>query len=311
MSETLSPQEHSAGQLLGSFRHGKALPVALLILGIILFGLAVFVLYLGTILPPDTNPGPVDLTTSRGTSLTVSSPHMLIYLTSGFLAVLGVVMLLIRAWQKRLRSTTFDVYEHGITEIKGSQREYTPFREIEDLYLFASGQASFTGLITNLAYRRNANQAWHHAIESLGGFHKFVQLVRERHVEERLPAVMTALDAGHSVTFNYLSSGKVWSKRMGGNFLNVTTQPLTLSRMALEVEGQTIPMTSLRDIDLNAWTENVVIKDASGNTVLSTTGTGIFSHDVFLHTLSLLLDAQRQNAMPAQESPQPGSAVPQ
>ncbi|MNQ25656.1 hypothetical protein D3C85_388780 [compost metagenome] len=83
---------------------------------------------------------------------------------------------------------------------------------------------------------------------------------------------------------------------MSGKFLSVTTQPIVITRDALEVQGQRVPVSSLRNVDLNAWTEKVVIKDAAGNTVLSTIGLGILGLDLFLNTLSLVLEQNREIA---------------
>jgi hypothetical protein len=109
-------------------------------------------------------------------------------------------------------------YEQGITHINGATKDYVPFAEIEDLYLFSSGQTAISGLITNLAYRRDANEPFHRVIESLKGFQDFQQKVRELHVRARLPVVLDTLAAGGSVTFKYLESGAVWGKRMSGKF---------------------------------------------------------------------------------------------
>jgi hypothetical protein len=62
----------------------------------------------------------------------------------------------------------------------------------------------------------------------------------------------------------------------------------------LEYQGNKVPMSSLRTVDLNAWTENVVIKDENGKPVLSTTTTGILSHDLFLNTLDVVLAVEEQ-----------------
>jgi hypothetical protein len=97
---------------------------------------------------------------------------------------------------------------------------------------------------------------------------------------------------GGAVTFNCISSGQVWGKRMSGNFLKITTSPILVSRAFLEYQGRKVPMSSLRTVDLNAWTEKVVIKDESGKAVLSTIATGILSHDLFLNTLDAVFAAQ-------------------
>jgi hypothetical protein len=44
---------------------------------------------------------------------------------------------------------------------------------------------------------------------------------------------------------------------------------------------------------MNTWSEKVTIKDEAGSPILSTVCTGILSHDLFLTTLDVLLDAER------------------
>lgn len=277
------------GELLASFRHGKGFPLFMLVLALVMLGMACFVLYLGTILPVDSS-GPVSVNSSRGTNLNFSSPQMLIYFTSALLAVIAAGLFGLYVWQKRLRQASYDVYEHGIACTVGSSKDFVPFAGIEDLYLFSSGQVAISGLITNLAYRRNASEPFHRVIESLKGFHDFQQLVRELHVRERLPAVLETVESGGVVTFNYLAGKAVWGKRLKGNFLDVTTQPILVTGEFLEVQGRKVPMSSLRTLDLSDWSEKVVIRDEAGKEVLSTLCTGIMSHDLFLNTLGVILD---------------------
>jgi hypothetical protein len=275
------------GQLISTFRHGKCFLVFMLLFAIVMLGLAGFVLYLGTILPT----GSSGATTSRG-----SSPQMLIYSVSGLLFVISAVLFGLYAWQKKLRGTHYEVYEHGIVAVSGKQQQFTAFAEMEDLYLFGSGQAAFTGLITNLAYRRNENEPFHRVIESLKGFQDFQQVVRELHVRERLPVVMNKLESGAAVAFKYVPTGQVWRKRIGGNSLNVDTQTIVVTREFLEVGGRKVPVSTLSSVDLNAWSEKVTIKDEAGNPMLSTVCTGIMSHDLFLTTLDVLLDCENTSS---------------
>lgn len=288
----------ATGELIASFRHGKGFLIFSLVFGVVLLGLAGFVLYLGTILPPG-NEGPVSLQTSRGMALNFSSPQTLIYATSALLAVLALGVFAAYVWHKKLRAPRYNVFEHGIERIINEQRDYTAFADIEDLYLFGSGQTVMTGMITNLAYRRNASEPFHRVIETLKGFYEFQQLVRELHVRARMPAVAATLEMGGAVTFNCISSGQVWGKRVSGNFLKITTSPIVVSRAFLDYQGRKVPMSSLRTVDLNAWTEKVVIKDENGNAVLSTIATGILSHDLFLNTLDAVFAAEEQAREPA------------
>ncbi|WP_287813923.1 hypothetical protein [Pseudomonas sp.] len=286
------------GKLIKTFRHGKTLPVFTALFGVVLLALAIFVLYLQTAhLIAST--GPVELQTNRGLNITFSSQAMMLYATAGLLAALAAGMLGLAIWQRNLRRASYEVHEHGITQIIGRQRDYTPFSEIQDLYLFSSGQTAISGLITNLAYRRDASEPFKRVSLHLKDFLAFVQWVRELYLRERLPAVMQTLEAGGAVTFNYISTGQVWGKRISGNFLNVSTQPIVLTREQLEVDGQKVSMASLRGVDLNAWTEKVVIKGAVGKTVFVANASGIMSHDLLLATLATLMqtgDAQGQPA---------------
>jgi len=270
------PQSYSTGELIQTFRHGKFLVYFLVILGVVCLGTAGFVLYLSTI-APQKNP-------------------VLFFGTSGFLLFCALCAFAASVWQKKLRRASYDVYEKGIAQVIGGQAQYTPYAEIQDLYLFSSGQTILSGMATNLAYRRNASEPFRWISEHLWKFMDFQQLVRERYLRERQPAVLDTLASGGAVTFNYISSGQVWRKRISGKFLNISTQPIVLTRDALEVQGRKIPLSSLRSVDLNAWTEKVVIKDESGNTVLSTIGLGILSLDLFLNTLSLIREQDHDMA---------------
>jgi hypothetical protein len=111
--------------------------------------------------------------------------------------------------------------------------------------------------------------------------------------------VAEALESGRSVTFNCISSKQVWSKRVTGNFLKVTTAPIVVQRDFLEYQGNKVPMSSLRTVDLGTWTENVVIKDENGKPILSTIATGILSHDLFLNTLDVVLAVEKHAREPA------------
>ncbi|MNF58294.1 hypothetical protein D3C84_398460 [compost metagenome] len=284
MQQSPKPAPTVTGQLISTFRHGKGFLVFMLLFAIVLLCLAGFVLYLGTILPVASS----GANTSRG-----SSPQLLIYSVSGLLVVISAVLFGLYSWQKKLRGTHYEVYEHGIVAVSGKQQQYTAFVEIEDLYLFSSGQTAISGLITNLAYRRNDSEPFHRVIASLKGFFDFQQLVRELHVRERVPVVIEKLESGGAVTFRYVPTGQVWRKRIAGDFLNVTTQSIIVTSEYLEVEGSKVPLSALSSVDLNKWSEMVTIKDATGNQILSTVGTGIMSHDLFLTTLDVLLDAQR------------------
>ncbi|PNB71690.1 hypothetical protein C1X64_23795 [Pseudomonas sp. GW456-E7] len=293
MQQSPTPASTVTGQLISTFRHGKGFLVFLLLLAIVLFCMAGFVLYLGTILPVASS----GANTSRG-----SNPQLLIYSVSGLLVVISAVLFALYPWQKKLRGTHYEVYEHGIVAVSGKQQQYTAFAEIEDLYLFSSGQTVFTGLITNLAYRRNETEPFHRVIESLKGFQEFQQLVRELHVRECLPVVMNKLESNGAVTFKYVPTGQVWRKRVSGDFLNVVTQTIIVTREFLEVDGRKVPVSTLASVNLNAWSEKVTLKDEAGNQVLSTVCTGIMSHDLFLTTLDVLLDAQRASSGETVES---------
>ncbi|RZI59125.1 MAG: hypothetical protein EOP14_04495, partial [Pseudomonas sp.] len=154
------------GELIATFRQGKAFLIFGLILAVVFLGLAAFVFYLSTIVPMGDN-GPVTLHTSRGMTMNFASQDVVFSFTTGLLALIGLCLLGTTAWHKKLRSTDYEVYGNGIVRITKDQRDYTAFAEIEDLYLFSSGQTVLTGLITNLAYRRDASEPFHRVVDTL------------------------------------------------------------------------------------------------------------------------------------------------
>ena len=269
----------STGKLLGTYGYGKALIVCLLLLGSIFIALAAFVGYL-----------------SVASTAQFNGPKHIFPFTIGLLVVLGLIMFALVAWQKKLRTARYEVYEKGICQIIGSQRDYIPFSEMNDLYLFASGQTAFAGFTNNLAYRRDASEPFRRVNPHLKVLYAFMEQVRDQYLNERLPVVFTTLENGGAVQFNYLDTAQVWGKRIRGDFFNIATKPLTVTRESLEIDGRRVPLQSLRGVDLNQWTELVVIKDESGQTLLSTVGTGIISFDLFLNTLHNLLETPQVQA---------------
>lgn len=295
-SSALSP-----GQLIATYRHGKGFLIFTLGFGIFMLGLAAFVLYLQTILPvADTGPVVIESSGRRSMTLHFSSQSMMIYCTSAFLAFVAVCLFAIYASQRKLRAPVYEVYEHGIAQITGSQKDYVPYVEIEDLYLFGSGQTATSGLVSNVAYRRNASEPFRRVTASLKGFEDFQQQVRELYLNARLPVVANALQAGQTVTFNAIGTGQLWIKRITGNFLKVTTQPIHLSRDGLQVQGRQVPVSVLRSVDLNRWTEKVVIRDEAGKPLFSAVATAIMSHDLFLNSLNVLLHDEHPQPAPAE-----------
>ncbi|WP_109514427.1 hypothetical protein [Pseudomonas ovata] len=293
-----------AGQLIATYRHGKAFLIFTLGFSLFMLGLAAFVLYLQTILPvADTGPVIVESSGRRGMTMQFSSQSMMIYCTAAFLAFVAACMFGIYLSQRKLRRPTYEVYEHGIAQVIGAQKDYVPYVEIEDLYLFGSGQTATSGLVTNVAWRRNASEPFRRVTASLKGFEDFQLQVRELYVRERLPVLLNALQAGSAVTFNCMGTGQLWFKRIVGNFLSVTTQPLRLTRNHLEFQGRQVPVAQLRSVDLNAWTEKVVIKDEAGKPVLSAVATAIMSHDLLLNTLDALLQAEPTPYVPSAPLP--------
>lgn len=285
--QTTSTSTPSTGELVGRFTYGKAVLVFLLIFGIGMLGMACFVLYLSTILPNLSDPAA--LTLRRGGTINFASGALLIYCTSGFLALVGIGGLYSFFSQKKVRQDSFELYEQGIVRVTPSERIYTPYTGIEDLYLFGSGKSAVSGLVTNVAYRRNASEPFVRVTEALKNFYDFQQMFRELYLNARQPVVLDTLQAGGTVTFNYIDTAQLWKKRIIGNFLNIQTMPLLVNRDYLQVQGAQVPMSALKHVNLNAWTEKVVITTESGKVALSTVATGILSHDLFLNTIALLL----------------------
>ncbi|MBK5000644.1 hypothetical protein IAE37_002920 [Pseudomonas sp. S31] len=296
-----SNQAPATGALVGHYYYGKAAKIFVIILVATLLLLAGAILYFTTLLPANGS-GPVAFTTSSGSTVRFDGQVSLLYFTSGLLAVLGLGVAALWAWHSRYRHSSYELFEKGIAYTTKGVRTYVPFTEIEDLYLFSSGQMVMTGMITNLAFRRNASEPFHRVIEPLKRFHEFVQLFRELYLDARQPAVLQTLQAGGSVTFKYIATGEVWRKRVSGNFLDAKTLPIVVTRDHLQVQGSQVSIASLRSMDTSTWSEKINLKDASGNTVLSTVATGIMNMDLFLNTLGLLMEDSAAQAPQAAAS---------
>lgn len=260
-----------AGEWIRTFRHGKSLVICLAILGLIFFILAGLAIHL------------------HQTTMANQQAHQEALLQATVLLVfLGMGMVVLAAWQFRLRQGVFAVHENGIFHAKGRTTTYTPFADIEDVYLFNSGKTA--GLFTNLAYRRNGKDAFTLANTHLKDFDEFQELFFAIHLRERMPVVMHALELGDSITFNYISTGQVWRKRIFGNFLEIATEPIRLSKHTFEANGRPMPTSMLRRDTLSHWTENLVIKNMAGEVQFSTVAIGILSVDLFINLFDYVIE---------------------
>lgn len=253
-----------AGELIKTFRYGKALVANLAILGLIFWMLAGFIIHRYQATPADAQ----------------ETPRILIQAIA-LLLLLGTGMIALAAWQFKLRQGVFEVHEKGIFHARGRTTTYTPFADIEDVYLFNSGKAA--GSFTNLAYRKNGEDPFKLANTHLKDFTEFQELFFALHLRERMPVALHALELGDSISFNYVSIGQVWRKRIFGNFLDITTAPIRLSKHTFEANGRPMPTSMLRRDTLRHWTDNLVIKNMAGEVQFSTVAIGILSVDLFIN----------------------------
>ncbi|MDZ5605480.1 hypothetical protein SJI00_22145 [Pseudomonas sp. RP23018S] len=276
----------ATGNLIKAFGYGKALQIFAGVFAISLLGLAAYLGYLRTVTAFPGEPAPA------GATSTFNGPPEIFYYIMGGLVFMALCLVLTMRWQKKLRNARYEVYEKGIRQITAEHDEFVAFAEMDDLYLFASGQTITAGLINNLAYRRNASEPFRRVNAHLHQLEEFMDLVRERYLEERMPLATQTLSNGGVVRFNYADTQQVWKKRFSGNFLEVATKPLSITLHYLEVDGKRYPISLLREANTSAWTEKVVIKDNDGQVVLSTIATGIMSMDLFMNVLDWLQHVQ-------------------
>jgi len=284
MQQSPASLTSQTGDLIATFHHGKAFVYFTLIGSLFFLAVAGAILSLGSI-SPITDNGSASLSNSHCFNLDFSRQQGMIYSAAAFVAAFAVMLFIICLRQNKRRQDSYEIYELGITHVNGAQRDYTAFADIEDLYLFSSGKTATSGLVTNLAYRRNANESFHRVVESLKDFPKFLQLVCELQVRERLPIVLEVLNSGGSVAFKYIEAGPLWSKRISGNVLNITTKSMLLSKHYLEIDGQQVALSHLADLNLKNGSEKIVIKDPADKTLLSAPALAILSLDLFLTTL--------------------------
>jgi hypothetical protein len=247
---------------------------------VIFLAVAAFVFYLSTTFSANTL-NEMSAIKFRNVRLGSYSAQTVLYATIGLLILLAVCILVMLWIFLKQRKGHFELHENGVVRQIGGGRVYTPFGEIQDLYMFASGRTAYTGLINNFAYRTGSQKEWITANTGLRKFDDFLVRLRELHVAHRIPLLQQEIAAGHRVTFRYINTPQVYWKRFAGGFLRVKTRELSLSRKCLHVDDATWPYEQLQQIDVSAWTERMAIKDVSGNVVFSCNETGMLSADVF------------------------------
>ncbi|WP_459206434.1 hypothetical protein ACSMEV_18485 [Pseudomonas sp. MLB6B] len=289
MHEASSP---TMGLLIGKYGYGRALPIFLGVFAAFCLGVAGFLGYDMTTVRFPGEPAP-----ANGSGVTFNGPPELFIYPMAFLVFVALCLVAVIFWQKKLRNARYEVYEKGIRQITSSNDEFVAFKEMDDLYLFASGQTLTAGLINNLAYRRSANEPFRRVNAHLRKLEEFIKIVRERYMEEHMPAMVDTLDQGGGIRFNYVDTKQVWGKRVTGHFLDVKTKPLVITPQYLEVDGHRFPIDLLREANTSAWTEKVVIKDSDGQVVLSTIATGIMGMDLFFCVLAWLQETHQTPAV--------------
>ena len=260
-----------AGELIKTFHHSKTPVIYLAISGLMFLIISGFFTYLYHTPPTD------------------HQEHQEILIqTIALLIFLGTTMMAIAIWQFRLRRGVFDVHEKGIFHATGRSTTYTPFAEIEDVYLSNSGKTA--GSFTHLAYRRNGAESFKRINTHLKDFLEFQELFFAIHLRERMPVVMHALEIGDFVSFHYVSTGQVWHKRIFGIFPEISTEPIRLSKHTFEANGRRMPTSMLHRATLRDWTDDLIIKNMSGEIQFSTMAVGILSADLFINLFDYVVE---------------------
>lgn len=272
------PRESDA---VAVYRYTRAAPISIGVFVAVLIAVAAFVFYLGTTLPAKTL-SQRSMVKVKNIDLGTHSFQDQLHLTSAALVVLAVLMLVLLWVLSRERKGRFELHTAGVVRQIGTERSFTPFGEIQDVYMFAGGKMAFSGLINNLAYRTEPQKAWIAANAGLKKFEEFMAAFRELHVIHRMPLVQHDINVGHRVTFRYINTAQVYWKRLAGGFLRLKTQELSLSNKGLHLGDDTWPYAQLQPIKQSEWTERMAIKNVSGEVVFSCMGTSMLSADVFV-----------------------------
>lgn len=289
----MSSNAPASSQALAVFRHGRSGPVLLATFVLALLAAAVFVASLEFALPEDVLGEAVGLSI-RGMDVNGLTGRSLLRGTAVFLALLAALAALVLTRVIKRRRGHFELHPEGIVRQLGPERLYTRFADIDDLYLFASGQTAVAGLINNFAYRVDGGD-WIKASFELKGFHDLLLEMRKRHVQYRCPRVHTRIEQGERIVFRYIDGAQFLKKRLVGNFMRLDTRELSLSGEGLGVDGKLWPYDQLQALDRNAWTERLVIKDGNGAVAFSCFGPALLSADVFVE----ILEERRGAAMTA------------
>lgn len=269
--------DFSKDTFIKRFEYGRAVIFYMYAVSVVFFVLSGFVVYLSINYPEIRN----------------KDPNIFIA-AAGVLVFFGVFMLVCAMFTAKSRTKIFEIHEKGILCINNDERIYTPFGDIEDVYLFRSGK---TGkLINNLAYRRNSKHEFEWIHFGLKDFWGFREEFSARHVSERLPKIIKSLESGEAVTFHYLSTKEFWKKRVVGNFLKISTSPIHLTMNEMDVGGEKCLMNEINRVPLNRSGKNITIKNKKGRKIFSTMAFSIISLDLFVHTIDFIIENHRTAA---------------
>lgn len=273
------------------YRYGRALLIFIGAVAAVFFAVAAFVFYLSSTFSPHTL-NEKSVIKVKNINLGTHSAQTVLDGTIGLLIV-SAICLLAMAWLlARQRKGHFELHPAGVVRQFGNERSYTPFDEIQDLYMFAGGRMAFSGLINNFAYRTGPQKEWVAANSGLKKFEEFMAAFRELHVVHRMPLLQHDIAAGHRVTFRYVDTAQIYWKRFAGGFLRVKTRELSLSNKGLHVGDDTWPYAQLQQIEESAWSERVMVKNVAGDVVFSCIAAGMLSADVFFALLDQQLRRQ-------------------
>lgn len=203
----------------------------------------------------------------------------------------GILFLFLR--RKKLAHEQFWLYEHGIkvTGGKNPPEDSLLFTEIGQVYRFVSG--SQTSAPDNLAFRRDDKDSWKLITPKIAGSGELIKLFLEKHLEQQGREWTAQLEAGKRLYFAYLTETGKWNSSLLANGtrhrpLDLPVKTLSLDKFTLHVEDNTYALNETATVQVNNWSDAVMLTDKSGKKIFSVPYLSLLNADLFIQLVNHL-----------------------
>ncbi|MEY4565016.1 MAG: hypothetical protein RLZZ618_4293 [Pseudomonadota bacterium] len=230
------------GALLGRYRRSRMVLFGVGIPALVIAAIGLFVFWLITRIGRD--------------GLSFSGDVSILYATGSGLVALGLVLLLVAVLQYRAMPS-FELHEHAVRVQGGGHNQFDFYEDIEYLYVYLVGGMGYRG-------EGKLRWVWTHGAR-LARYSEFIGRLSELHARYRGEKLYRALKVGQTVTLPCVPDAVARFKGLSAlRSLNYKTFDITLTNKLLTIEGKSLPIERVADLNVNNWIDRSQIVDTEG-----------------------------------------------